>query len=227
MGLLRLFKGGETEQRISPAGATVIALELDQFIARGYGRMTRVGSFSTPITGGGAGTIIDIDQPEFCLAVPPQYVAIPLRISVQCQAPLLAADNDEMEILIMSDRAVNWPLDGTFTGEATVANRAQNMRTDIYPGSACRLGSAFTANMTKDGTSVPTGDVELARAVKVADVQTAVGVMWTSLELVYEPKHPLCLVGPSNLYIYWGGTVAVTGFAQIAWIEGHKNEIFL
>lgn len=227
MDLLRMFKGGQVEAKGSAAGAQVVALELDQCIARGWGRMATVGAFSTPITGGGAGTIIDLDQPEVVVAVPAKYVMIPIRIAVQCQAPALAAANEEIEILIMGDRDSLWPADGTFTDES---RSIFNMRTDINYGAACRLASAFTADMTANGTRDP-GDAsfsfELARKVKVADLKTSVGVLWVELDLLYEPKHPPILVGPSNLYIYWGGTAAVTGYAQVSWVEAQEEQIFL
>lgn len=230
MGLLRLFKGGEAEPKGSAAGAAIVAMEHDQFIARGYGRIVNVGAMSAPITGGGAGTTVDLSQPELVIAVPPKYVLLPISIYVQCQAPVISADSDEMEIIARVQREVSWQGDGTFTVQIP-----HNMRTDIYPGSACRVASAFTANMTTDGSATPpsasttsrTGAMELDHAVKVADFQTGVGVLWNKLEMRYQPKVSPQLVGPCIVYLYWGGTAAVSGFAQVAWIEGPDSEIFI
>ena len=175
------------------------------FIARGYGRHVDVGAFSTPIVGGGNGTILDQDQPEFCLSVATGYTIIPLRFHIQCQGPLLAADSEETEILIAVDRVAAWAGDGTVTSETPL-----NMKTS---GSAADVTcfSAGTANITN-----PTLGYELAHKVKIGDFQgTPANAMWTDLELLYEPKNPPFLVGPCAVYGYWGGTVATTGFANL------------
>ena len=73
-------------------------------VKAGNGYHVDVGGFSTPIQGGGAGTILDQDQPECTIAVPAGKVIIPIRIHVTCQTPLIAADSDEAEILIAVDK---------------------------------------------------------------------------------------------------------------------------
>ena len=179
-------------------------------VMEGYGYHVSIGAFSTPIVGGGNGTILDLDQPEGIISCPNGTAIMPIRIHVQCQAPLIAADSDEMEILIAADRAAAYADDGTVTSET-----AYNMRTDNPRTSNCTCASAATADITD-----PTLGIELAHAVKVADVQgTAANALWASLELLYEPETPPVLMGPSAIYIYWGGTVATSGFAQVEWLE--------
>ena len=192
---------------------------LDYLVEAGAGFHVSVGAFSTPITGGGAGTILDLDQPEFVLGIPSTIALVPTRIIVACQAPLLAADSEEIEILIAVDKASGFGVTAAADGTATTEVQF-NMRTNQTAGSKCVARSAFTADMTTDGTNDPVLGIELDHAVKVGDVQgTAANAMWTELRLHYEPLRPPRIVGPATLLIYFGGTVATTGFAMIEWVE--------
>lgn len=171
-----------------------------------------VGTLSTPIQGGGAGTVIDLDQPEAILSIPSGTSIIPLRIAVQCQVPLLATDADECEILVAVDRTAASAGDGTKTAETIF-----NLRTDNPSASLCTASSAYTADTTD-----PVLGLELARRVITGDVQgTAATALWTPLELLYpgDQEFAPVIVGPAMLVVYWGGTVATTGFAQIEWAE--------
>lgn len=180
-------------------------------IMRGMGYHVTVGAFSTGITGGGAGTVFDQDQPEVVISIPTGYVLVPIRFSVQCQVPLLATDADEAEILIAVDRTAAYDGSGTKTDETIF-----NMRTDRgSTGSVATVVSAVTANITN-----PTLGIELARAVITGDVQgTAATALWTPLALDYAPADPPLIVGPAAVYVYWGGTVATPGFGEFQWIE--------
>jgi len=185
-------------------------------IRDGRGFHVDVGAFSTPIVGGGNGTVIDIDQPEACISVPSLTAIIPIRISVQCQTPLIAADANESEILIAVDIASANAGDGTATAETALKMKLGHART-----SACTCKSAFTADTTD-----PVLGMELDRVVKVGDVQgTAANALWGNLGLLYEPLAPQMLVGPCAIYLYWGGTVATPGFAQIEWIEYKTSDL--
>jgi len=175
-----------------------------------------VGEFSTPIVGGGNGTVIDLDQPEFCISVPTGKSIMPLRVSIQCQTPLLATDADEAEILLAVDKAAANAGDGTATTETSV-----NMRTDAPSSSSCTCKSAFTADTTD-----PVLGVELARKVIVGDMNgTPANALWGVLDMVYEPVAPPVIVGPAAVYGYWGGTVANSGFAQVEWIEFDSSSV--
>lgn len=175
-------------------------------IARGFGWHVDVGAFSTPIQGGGAGTILDQDQPEFGISVPTGFTIIPLRFHVACQTPLIAADSDESEILIAVDRVAAYAGDGTVVSETPI-----NMRTNGAGGCPATCFSAGTGNITN-----PTLGMELAHAVRVGDVQgIAANALWGDLELLYSPTNPPFLVGPCAVYGYFGGTVATTGFANL------------
>lgn len=207
-----------TELRALPDGVLPVGDWLDAMIARGWGWSATIGAFSTPITGGGAGTVLDQDQPEGIISVPSGYAMRPVRIHVQCQTPLIANDADESEILIALDRAAAYDGSGTVTDEN---GTTYNMRTDLTTGSPVRVFSAATANITN-----PTLGVELARAVVTGDVQgTAANALWGKLDLLYEPRHPPIIVGPACVYLYWGGTVATTGFAQIQFVAFPASKV--
>lgn len=179
------------------------------FVARGFGWHFDVGAFSTPITGGGAGTIIDLDQPEFGISVPDGYTCIPLKFNVDAQIPQLAADDDECEILIAADRTAAWAADGTVTTETPT-----NMRSDITNGCPLRCFSAATADITD-----PVLGIELERQVIRGDLNgIAANALWPYLSLRYAPVAPPVFVGPCAIYGYWGGTVAVPGFANLDFI---------
>lgn len=181
---------------------------LQAFVARGYGWHVDVGAFSTPITGGGNGTVLDQDQPELGIGIPTGWCMVPLRVHVACQTPLIAADSDESEILVAADRAAEAA--GLNATNGTVENPT-NMRTNVNSGCPFTVASALTMNITN-----PTLGIELAHAVKVGDVQgTAANALWGDLALVYEPKCPPFIIGPAGFYLYWGGTVATTGFANV------------
>lgn len=223
---LRVDGLGPVLQRGTPLGAAWVEHSTIAGIVRGMGRHVTVGAFSTGIVGGGAGTVLDLDQPELVVGVPAGYAIRPLRVSAQLQVALVAADNDENEILLAVDSLGLWSGDGTFTAE-----EPSNLRTDFPKGSACRVGSAFTADMTttpKSGAAAadPVLDIELARAVETFDIHsTGVGILLKRLDLLYEPASPPLIVGPATLLLYFGGTVAnVGGFAQASWLEGPLTE---
>lgn len=179
-------------------------------VARGFGYHFDVGSFSTPITGGGNGTVIDIDQPEFGVSVSSGYTLIPLRVDIAVLPGLQTTDSHETEALLAVDRAAAWAGDGTVTTTTAV-----NMRSNAT-GNPTGV-SIFTA-ATGDITD-PTLNMELAHRAKFTDVQgTAATVNIMDLNLLYEPAVPPLLVGPCALYGYWGGSIAATGFANVDFI---------
>lgn len=200
-------------------------LTIEEAIALGMGRAVTVGAFSTGIVGGGAGTILDIDQPELAIGVPSGYCIRPVYISCQVQPALAATDSDENEILFAVDSLGLWSGDGTSTAE-----QPSNMRTDLDKGSACRVGSAFSADMTttpKFGAAAdPVLDMELDRLTDHVDIQGTATTIWhAQMRLLYLPTYPPFLVGPCTLLVYFGGTAAtIGGFVQAQWIEGKISD---
>ena len=183
---------------------------LQAAISEGKGFIVNVGAFSTPITGGGDGTVIDQDQPELVISVPTGKAIFVFSAKVQCHVPLLASDADEAEILLAVDKDTEVAA-GTATTETPV-----NLKLQSAEVSACTVKSAYTADATN-----PTLDIELDRAVITGDMNGTPGfaAFWTPLKLDYQPRVLPELVGPCAVYLYWGGTVATSGFAQVCYIE--------
>ena len=176
-------------------------------IARGYGWHVDVGAFSMPITGGGNGTVLDQDQPEFAVGVPSGYTLIPLRVDIAVEPGLQTTDSHETEILLAADVAATFALG---SGAGTVES-AVNLRTSTSGACPATVYSALTGDITN-----PTLGLELAHRAQLTDVQgTAATVNLMSLNLLYEPLRPPFLVGPCALYGYWGGSIAAVGFANL------------
>jgi hypothetical protein len=213
VGRLTADNGGFRAARATRDGALFVSDWKQSLIMEGRGYIVTVGAVSTPITGGGAGTTVDTTEPEFAIAVPSGTSILPIRVSVQCQVPLLATDSDESEIVIGIDRTQ------VITGGTSTSETIFNLRTDNPRASLCTATSAYTA----DSTSTLALGIELIHAVKVGDVQSAVGTTWGDLEALYEPDVVPIIMGPATLVGFWGGTVATTGFAQVAWLELPSN----
>ena len=196
------------------AGAQVLTSENDQLIAAGYGFHVTVGALTTPIVGGGNGTIVDLDQPELAISVPSGTAIRPLRIHVECELPV-DVDGEIYDLIIGVDRTEAISGLGTSTTET-----AFNMRTDNPRTSNCTVISAVTANITP---SDPTIGMELARKQEVNNLLTA-GITQGVFELLYEPELAPLLVGPCALYVYFGGIAAISGFVQAQWVE-YQSEL--
>ena len=188
-------------------------------IRDGRGFHVTVGALTTPIVGGGAGTAIVINTPEALISVPDGTSILPIRVDVQCELPTIATAGDVSEIIIGSDKDAAWDTTGTKVDETAV-----NMRTTHTATSLCTCASAFTVAPTVD----PAADYEIARAQSTGSFYTdaedpPLNANFEELKLLYEPLSPMILDGPCMLLVYWGGTVATTGFAQIEWIELADN----
>lgn len=178
-------------------------------VLQGRGFQVDVGAFSTPIVGDTH--VLDIDRPVGAISVPTGTSMIPIRVSVQCHTPLLATDADEAEILLGVDIAKANAFAETTHVDETILSMYLGNGTSL-----CDAISAQTANMTV----APVIGMELARAVATGDMNgTPANALWGTLDLLYEPAVPPVLVGPCTVCLYWGGTVQVSGFAQIQWLE--------
>ena len=185
-------------------GASFTADWRQALIARGFGWAIDVGTLTTPITGGGAGTVLDLEQPELAINVPSGYAMVPLRISAQCQIGLQTTDAHENEIWFGFDRT-QVQTAGTSTTETP-----GNMRSDLTNAAPFTVYSAYTA----DGVATPV-ITTLARKQAVTDLQgIAANLNVYQFDLVYEPVNPPIIVGPAHIAVYWGGDIALPGFAQ-------------
>jgi len=180
-------------------------------IQDGRGFHVTVGALTTSIVGGGNGTAITLNEPEVVISVPDGTSILPIRVDVQCELPIIAAAADVSEIIIGSDKDATWDTTGTSAEETAV-----NMRTTHTATSLCSCESAFTGAITTS----PALDYEIARAQSTgSDYGTPTNSNFEELKLLYEPLAPPILDGPCMLLVYWGGTVATSGFAQIEWLE--------
>ena len=155
------------------------------------------------VTGGGAVTTINEDQPEFGFGVPAGYTLIPMRIQVACQVDL-DADVEEGSIILWADLAATVPTDGT----KTTVNPVNMLHgaTD-YPGTAFK-------QCTADLTDPTVSEILMFKTVQLSEV-TGAGEAVVTLDLLYEPLMPPHFIGPCSVYGAWGGTAAVPGLANV------------
>lgn len=192
----------------NPAGALVAMSFKDAMVAAGYGFHVTVGALTTPIVGGGAGTVLVIATPELIISVPSGTAIMPIRIKVDCELPA-DLDNDIEEIVIAVDRTQALTSGGTSTTEV-----AFNMRSDNPTTSLCSVYSAVTVTVAP----TPVHGIELARKQEHTNLLTA-GITQGFMDLLYEPLHPPIIVGPANVSVMFGGVTAMSGFINAQWVE--------
>ncbi len=167
------------------------------------GTITGGGDVS-PVTGGGAGTTIDQDQPEIAIGVDAGYYLVPLEIIVSGQVDM-DADGEEGNIIAVVDRSAGVPTSVTGTIETP---------TNQLDGGAAFPGRAFSA-ITGDITDPTVDEVLDYVNIQGSDNGTAGNLAVTQLRMVYRPEIPNFIAGPCGLYVYWGGTAAVPGIASV------------
>lgn len=176
-----------------------------------------VGALITGIASG-SGTVPELAEPEFIISVPTGTVIMPLRVGCQCFVADAIADHSHEEIILGIDRGKAY--DGTGTHVTEVA---YNLRTDSPRATMCVCTSAHT----DDITSIPVMLTELARTAVFIEQTTAVGTVPIEVALLYQPLVAPFIVGPAMLVGMWGGTSALTGYAQVYWAEWSKTELGL
>ena len=201
-------ENGEISLWANRAGSQVFVPENQQLIAAGYGYHVTVGALTTPITGGGAGTILDTTEPELAISVPSGTAIRPVRFHVQCEVPA-DQDGDVQEAVIIVDRTAALTSGGTSTTEV-----AFNMRTDNPFSTNCAVYSAVTVDIAPAMTQ----SFELCRKQMVTNIVTS-GITHGYFDMLYEPKYAPILVGPCAIFVLFGGTQAMAGFIQAEWVE--------
>ncbi len=168
------------------------------------------GNPTTAITGGGAGTVADIEQPEWIFGVDEGYHLILLEADVAVESDNDAPD-DFMEIMVYGDRTQAPPT--SVTG-ATVTP------INLLDGAAAFPGRAYSA-ITADITDPVLSELfqyrrSLVKAVVMqgtsANEDDAID---SKLTLHYEPLLPSILKGPCSVVCSWAGTVATTGLSTV------------
>ena len=163
----------------------------------------------TLITGGGNGTTIDQDQPEFGVSVPNGTSLIPVEIHIACQVDM-DANAEVGNIVVAYDSAAAFAGDGTVTSETAV-----NL---ITAGGVSSVATACSA-ATGDITDPTVSGILAVKTTRGSDNGTAGNLAVVTLELDYEPEAPFVISGPGAFYGYWGGTAAVPGVASVIWAE--------
>ena len=198
----------ETGLRSGIDGALVTQDWIDAMDARGYGWNIGIGSGTTPVAGGGAGTVQDPDQPMLVIDIPSNRTLVPVRFDITLETPLIGSDDEEIESHIFVDEGAL----SAATAAVGTAEAAWNSRLDaagVVGGSGLNIVSAITTNLA----AAPTEDILLSHMSQVADVQgVATTVLWGDYQHLYEPKHPPFISGQATLVVDWMGTVAVSGF---------------
>jgi len=180
---VRLTSDGANETLWAGRDGSLVTLPWKQaLVLEGRCFMFTVGTLSTAITGGGNGTILDLDQPEALISVPAGTAIMPLCVAVQTNCPAAITDNDITQILLCLDKDYKWNADGTSTTET-----ALNMRTDMPRASACACQSAFTADMLSSSGSDTTHHMDLCRVETKAEV-AANGSVIADAKMLYAPE---------------------------------------
>jgi hypothetical protein len=162
----------------------------------------------TLIVGGGNGTTVDQDQPEFGISVPSGTSLIPVQIDIACQA--LEDANDEVaNIIVYADTAAAYADDGTVTSETPV-----NL---LDASGVTTVATAFSA-ATADITDPTVSRILAMESIAVTGAEAA-GFAPVPIVMHYEPEAPHILTGPCAIYGHWGGTGAVSGVASVIWAE--------
>lgn len=160
----------------------------------------------TEVVGGGAGTTIDLDQPEM-IVTHESEILIPMEFEVGCRSDQ-DADADQVAVLLTADRTQAAPTSVTAATHGVVLPQNQLDGGEAF-GGRCFVG------VTGDITN-PAPDEILAYATWVArDNGVAASAHLSTLNYSKQFPRALLLRGPSALYAYWGGTVAVNGIAHL------------
>ncbi len=166
------------------------------------------GNAITQVTGGGAGTVMDMEQPEFIVGVDAGYYLIPISARVMVTGDLDAPD-DFMEILLIMDRTNSAPTSATAT-VATPINKLDGGGS--FPG---RAYTAVTADI-EDPVFDELLDYERYEVTAVVMAGAAANeedALPTHLKMNYEPRLPSIGAGPCSIVCMWDGAVATTGIA--------------
>ena len=164
----------------------------------------------TLITGGGAGTIVDLEQPEGLIGVGTGYVLIPVECHVACQVDL-DADGEEGNIILIADRTQAPPT--SVTGTIETPDNQLDGGAD-FPGDAY---SAITTDLLDPVVSeiLDFETIQASDFISASGAATGSTVAVASLKMKYEPLLPDLLRGPCQVALYWGGTAAVPGIGSL------------
>jgi hypothetical protein len=178
------------------------------------GRMYRLSAVApsagddvTEVVGGGAGTVLDLDQPEIVIGVDEGSILIPVEFEVGLRSDL-DADADQAAVLLTADRSQAVPT------SVTAATHGAVTPVNQLDGGPAFAGRAFVG-VTGDITDPAPDEILAYKTWVIRDQGAAAAAVLTDLNYGKQFETPLLLRGPCGIYGYWGGTVAVNGIAQV------------
>lgn len=208
-----LTPGGQGDQdniRMTRLGQLLTADWKTNLALAGKAYSLHIGTLTTGadvglITGGGAGTTIDSDQPEVIIGVDVGYFLIPLEIRVACNVDM-DANAEYGSILLFADRSQAPPTSATGTPGIVTAN-------NLLDGGAGFPGRAF-GGVTTDITDTVMTELLDYEYLVGSDNGTAANLVSNRLKMLYQPQVPSLIAGPCSLVVCYGGTAAVAGMVS-------------
>lgn len=170
------------------------------------------GGDSVGLTGGGSGTTIDGDQPDFLVSNSSDgFAMLPLELRIHVVSVDIDADGEYASALWVADHTqATAAVAGTNNTAITGRNLLGLSTTPIggLPGSivACCVN-------TSDITDPVTSDILVSTRLQAADAGVAASQQTVGLDAVWKADFPYIMRGPSHILGYWGGTAAVTAIA--------------
>src|SRR3990167_2743301 len=164
------------------------------------------------ITGGGAGTTVDSDQPELIVGVDAGYFLVPLEVHVTCVLDV-DANAEYGEILLFADRTQAPPTSASGTPGIVTPNNQLD-------GGAAFPGRCFGGVTTDITDPVMSEFIGLEYVIAAEFVSNGAATNLTN-GIVYSLKMdkvfhaPKALAGPCSLVVCFGGTAAVTGMVNV------------
>jgi len=161
------------------------------------------------VTGGGAGSTIDSDQPEMAVGTPTGFYHIPLGFDFEGQVDI-DADLDEGNVILFADTTQQIPL-------PIIASSTLETPANLLGGGPAAVSwaqSVVTTNIT-----APVGSIVLAYGTTQGSQVTAASYTLPKLQCHWYPAFPMLLKGPCSVVACWGGTAAVLGMASYYFAE--------
>lgn len=179
------------------------------------------GAAETLITGGGAGTVPDMEQPEIIVGVDAGYYLIPIEIDA-CVTSDIDAPDDYLAIMAIMDRTNSAPTSLTGT---VVTPENQLDGAGAFPGRAFKEVTADIEDPVYSELLMYRRKQVIENVLNGTSTNVTAPVL-NDLVLHYEPSVPTIGKGPCSIVVMWHGSVAATGLATVVfgcvpadWVE--------
>lgn len=162
--------------------------------------------------GGGNGTSIDEDQPDFIVSnTSADWVMIPFDGRIRGVTLDLDADGEYAAAAWATDLTQGY---SSVTGTAMAGRNLLGMVGNLGPRS---LPSTITSGsvITSDITDPVLSDMLELDRIQAADTGTAASNKSDRLGCAFNFEYPYIMYGPSTILGYWGGTAAVAAVASL------------